>query len=85
MLGISMGTQRIWVEMQEKQVISVAIQEIRKIRMEMQEVRLEIQGINMETYSSRNWHRKNSSGNEKIKQWRAFKMMKNDRICKNLL
>ena len=38
-----MGTQRIWVEMQEKQVISVAIQEIRKIRMEMQEVRLEIQ------------------------------------------
>ena len=49
-----MGTQRIWVEMQEKQVFSVAIQEIRKIRMEMQEVRLEIQGINMETYSSRN-------------------------------
>ena len=52
--GISMGTQRIWVEMQKNQGISVAIQEIQKIRMEMQEVRLAMQVINVQTYSRKN-------------------------------
>lgn len=52
--GISMGTQRIWVEMQENQGISVAIQEIQKIRMEIQEVRLAMQVINVQTYSRKN-------------------------------
>lgn len=78
-----MGTQRIWVEMQKNQGISVAIQEIQKIRMEMQEVRLAMQVINVQTYSRKNWHRIDSSGNEKIQQWRAFKMMKNERIGKH--